>query len=457
MSTWPDSDGAALRRYVKHLRLRNPVSRRVYCSILNGFQRFVAQQSPTQPVSRQIIERWLRDRATVLPFHIVTHRARLVDRFLDWLVIYGLLPSNPLAQLRQNYGPTNTTHVVRALLQADPDTALEAARPPPRFASFLGPQLRDHIALMQTMGYRYLARTDTFLRFDRFLQSHPQLVDQPLGVLVREWSAQRPTVQHAWQCLNAGRAIAKALRRHDPTIAIPAMDPRLTRQVHELRRRPYIFTQNEVRRLLDTALRLPSPKAPLRPLSAYTMLVLAYCAGLRVSEIVHLTVGDVHLEDQTIEILDTKFFKSRRLPLAPSAMDALQDYLVARQRAGAPQQASAALFWNQRVCEQRFYITVARLLALVIRQAGLKPQQGRVGPRVHDLRHSFVVNRMLAWYGEGVNPQSRLPYLATYLGHKDINSTLVYLTITQELLQQAGDRFHAFAAGALHISTGIKP
>src|SRR5204862_790367 len=77
-----------------------------------------------------------------------------------------------------------------------------------------------------------------------------------------------------------------------------------------------------------------------------------------------------------------------------------------------------------------------KLLVRVLRLAKLKPAPGRVGPRVHDLRHAFVAGRMLAWYREGINPQSRLPYLATYLGHKDINSTLVYLTITQELLQQ---------------------
>jgi len=64
------------------------------------------------------------------------------------------------------------------------------------------------------------------------------------------------------------------------------------------------------------------------------------------------------------------------------------------------------------------------------------------------------VNRMLAWYRQGTNPQSRLPYLATYLGHKDINSTLVYLTITQELLQQAGDRFRASASAVLASLTG---
>jgi hypothetical protein len=66
----------------------------------------------------------------------------------------------------------------------------------------------------------------------------------------------------------------------------------------------------------------------------------------------------------------------------------------------------------------------------------------------------MVVNRMLEWYREGINPQARLPYLATYLGHKDINSTLVYLTVTQDLLQQASDRFRAFALHSLHPEQG---
>jgi integrase/recombinase XerD len=114
------------------------------------------------------------------------------------------------------------------------------------------------------------------------------------------------------------------------------------------------------------------------------------------------------------------------------------------------------LFWRQHPAGQYSYDAASYLLTNVIRQAGFKPKKGRVGPRCHDLRHSFVANRMLAWYREGVNPQSRLPYLATYLGHNDINSTLAYLNITQELLQQAGDRFHAFAAEALQTSIGAK-
>ena len=100
------------------------------------------------------------------------------------------------------------------------------------------------------------------------------------------------------------------------------------------------------------------------------------------------------------------------------------------------------------------YHTIRALLVQVIRRAGLKPDPGVVGPRIHDLRHSFVVSRILAWYREGVNPQERLPYLVTYLGHKDIHSTLVYITITKELLQHASDRFRSFGARALQAGTG---
>jgi integrase/recombinase XerD len=457
MNTGHNSDGAVVRRYVLQRRLANVGTRRVYCRILDEFQCFVVQQSPAQPVTRQIIDRWLRDRSSVWSFRRLTHHACLVDRFLDWLVSEGLLASNPLSQLRQEYGQSDTAPIVRALLDADPNSALEALRPRPLFASFLGPQMRDHVALMQAMGHRYIKSAANLLRFDRFLQNHPELADQPIGVLVQRWTGDCPTAQRASQCLSTGRSLAKALRRSDPSVAIPAMDPLLTRRMREQYRRPYIFTEQEVRRLLDAALCLPSPHAPLRPLSAYTMLALAYCAGLRVGEIARLTVGDIDIVDQTLEIRETKFFKQRRVPLAPSVMVALNDYLDARRRAGAPTQASVGLFWHQQSACQYAYSTIGALLTRVFRSAGLKPQTGAVGPRIHDLRHAFVANRIQTWYREGVNPQSRLPYLATYLGHKDINSTLVYLTITQESLQQASDRFHAFAAQALQTSIGVKP
>jgi integrase len=184
------------------------------------------------------------------------------------------------------------------------------------------------------------------------------------------------------------------------------------------------------------------------------MIVLAYCVGLRFGEIVRLALGDIDLARQTIEIRETKFFKSRRLPVTDTVKKALAEYLKERQMGGAPAESSAPLFWYARSAREYRYPTIHALLVQVIRRAGLKPDPGAVGPRIHDLRHSFVVHRILAWYREGINPQERLPYLVTYLGHKDLHSTLVYITITQELLQHASDRFRAFGVRAIQGGKG---
>ena len=457
MNSTPNLECSALQSFVRQLHLKTKGSTRVYRSVLDGFQRFVIPHSPNGVVSRQIIEGWLRDRSTVWPRHMVMHRARMVDRFLDWCVIDGSLANNPLAQLRQDYGRSDTTSIVRALLAGDPAAALEALRQPPRFASFLGSAMHNYILLKQAMGYRYATRAAAFLRLDRFLLTRPDLASQSLDVLIREWTGNAPTAQRAFECVSTARILARALRRQDASVAMPAKDPRLEQQARQARRSPYIFSDKDVRRLLETARSLPSPHAPLRPLTVYTMLVLSYCAGLRVGELAHLTVGDIDLGEATIEIRESKFFKSRRLPLAPSVIAALNEYLEARRRAGASTDINAGLFWHQQPVGSYSYVSTGKLIREVIRRAGFKPQPGRIGPRGHDLRHSFVVNTMLAWYREGINPQSRLPYLATYLGHKDINSTLIYLTITQELLQEASNRFHTFAAGALQGSIGGQP
>jgi integrase len=454
MNAFLNTGGAMLRRYVQQLCLRSPISFQVYRSILGSFCRFVVEHSAGKPLSVVVIREWLCDRNMAWPPHLVLHRARLVDRFLDWMVSTGSLPNNPISQLRQQYAQRTTAPIVRALLSPDFASALEALRRWPRFGSVLGGAMRDHVAFMKSIGYRYDWHEEHLLRFDRFLQSRPDLSGQPVKVLVREWTNAGSGSQHAFDCHQTGRVLSKALRRINPTIEPVAFDRRLQRQAQQLHRRPHIYTEEEVHRLLDAAKSFPSPQSPLRPLTLYTMLVLAYCAGLRLGEIVHLTVGDVHLGDKTIEIRDTKFFKSRRLPLSSSVMSALRQYLDARHQAGAPNDPSSGLFWHQKASGRYSYEMGGKLLVSVLRRAGLKSTKGRTGPRVHDLRHAFVVNRMLTWYREGINPQSRLPYLAAYLGHKNISSTLVYLTITQELLQEASERFRVLGAAALRAPSG---
>jgi integrase len=182
------------------------------------------------------------------------------------------------------------------------------------------------------------------------------------------------------------------------------------------------------------------------------MAALTYCAGLRVGELARLRLGDVHLEDDSVEIHNTKFFKSRRLPLTPSVMRVLQQYLAARERAGAPLTRESGLFWSPCTHATYSYVQIRALLTALLRYAGLKPARGRRGPRVHDLRHAFVLNRMLVWYRNGTNPQAHLPYLATYLGHQDISSTLIYLTQTEELQRHANERFRQWRKQAVPLS-----
>jgi integrase/recombinase XerD len=454
MTKTPASKGTP-RDYVQQLHLRNPKSSRGYLWILNGFQRFVSQHGEDKSISQVTVRQWLNDRIVVWPLQLVTARARIVDRYLDWMVNQDVLANNPFAELRREYGQRATRPIVQALLSPDFEKSLEALRPVPRFGSFLGPVMRDHVALMQAMGYRYNNPEIRLLQLDRFLQSRADLSGQPLIVLIREWTSTGSTPHHVLDCHLAGRALSKALARLDPTVKVIPWEKQIAQQARQLYRRPYIFNNDEFLRLLETALHFPSPLSPLRPQTLHMMLVLAYCAGLRLGEIVRLNVGDFDVDNGTIEIRLSKFFKSRRLPLSNSVATALQAYLVARKQVGAATSPDSAFFWHQQAAGRYSIVRAGSMLTAILRRAKLKPQSpGRGGPRVHDLRHSFVVNRMLCWYRQGINPQPHLPYLATYLGHRDINSTLVYLTITQELLQQASERFRARGAQVLHASSG---
>ncbi len=130
-------------------------------------------------------------------------------------------------------------------------------------------------------------------------------------------------------------------------------------------------------------------------------------------------------------------------------MSELRAYLDTRRRGGGPQDPISGLFWHDHFDDRYAPGMISMMITDVMRRAGLKPPCGRTGPRVHDLRHSMVVNRMLKWYRAGIDPQDRLRFLSTYLGHRDLNSTLVYITVTQELLYEASERFRAIGARCL--------
>ncbi len=455
MTARPDTDRAIVSRYLGQLRLSSH-ARSVYGQVLHGFQA-VAERRRT--VDRKTLEEWLREWGAHWQPTTLLHRARIIDRFLDHLVELKLITGNPIAVLRSELSVKQSRPIWQALASRKPDQALAALRRPEPFGSVLGEIMREHVERMRKRGYRYTTQAAWFLRFDRFLQANPELANEPVATMLEHWSAAKSTRHHAAECEKLKHALTKALRHRDPSVPPRRLDARPQKEAARHFRKPHIYSPADVQRMLEIARSYPSPRAPLRPLSLRAMLLLAYCAGLRRSELARLDLGDVDLRSGTITIRETKFFKTRILPLPDTVMAELRTYIDARRRAGAPQDPQSGLFWQTQGNGRYGSAAIAWLLVDILRRAGLKPGigTGRTGPRLHDLRHSMVVNRMLQWYRSGINPQDRLPFLATYLGHRDINSTLVYITVTQDLMQEASERFRVIGARCLASVEEVRP
>ena len=214
---------------------------------------------------------------------MAVRRAQTVSGFLDWLATSGYLPVNPFADVRRSCRRQSIAAVVRALVSPDPDSALESLRGLPRFGSHLGSVIQAHVERMKSLGLRY--DENRFRHFDEFVQRRPGAESESLSSLVEEYAKLAPSPATYMELVKVGRAIARSLQCTNPAAASIKRDRMIVREVLRQRRRPYIFTQEEVQRLLESARSYPSPKAPVRALSLYTMFVLAYCAGLRMGRL----------------------------------------------------------------------------------------------------------------------------------------------------------------------------
>lgn len=212
---------------------------------------------------------------------------------------------------------------------------------------------------------------------------------------------------------------------------------------------PYIYSHDELRRLFDPATVEISRRGAVQldAVTFRTLLLLLYGAGLRFSEATGLTRADVDLAEAVLTIRTTKFYKSRLVPIGPQLATVLANYMPLRRRGALAQGETCFLLANQdgtRLASS----TVQAAFEALRRIAGVHGTAGgRQIPRLHDLRHSFAVHSLTAWYRQGADVQRLLPVLSTYLGHSDLEGTKVYLSMTPELLQQASLRFARYARG----------
>jgi integrase len=210
---------------------------------------------------------------------------------------------------------------------------------------------------------------------------------------------------------------------------------------------PYVYSPDELRRLLEATTVLRTGYSRHVPAMYRTMLLLLYGTGMRIGEALRLTLQNVDLAEKVITVRCTKFFKTRLVPIGPKLTGELATHIERRGLLPIPFGDASPLFAS-RGSRGWTYPSVITMFQHVRRAAGIECPIGEPRPpRLHDLRHTAAVHRVVAWYRSGQDVQRLLPQLATYLGHRDIRSTQRYLQMTPELLQAASQRFANYAMG----------
>jgi integrase/recombinase XerD len=269
-------------RFLKSLSLA-PKSRYTYVTSLRAFHVFAQKRArPSETMSIETVRAWLKRDAARSPFKNVVGRAGIIVRYLNWKAAATTL--HPFAELKQHYGGRLMT-IVRALLREDYRDVLERLRPLPEWSSSLGPLMREHVARMQSLGYRYETRARDLRRFDRYLQRNPELNGEPFPVLIEAWQSSGRTPRHRLMVQLCARALSQAMHRRDEKIPIRTIEIALQRRVSSEERKAYIYSEAEIVRLFKAARSFRSRCAPLRGITVHTVLALAYCAGLRIGEI----------------------------------------------------------------------------------------------------------------------------------------------------------------------------
>ena len=210
---------------------------------------------------------------------------------------------------------------------------------------------------------------------------------------------------------------------------------------------PYVYSRNELQRLFDAIDASRQGSIQLDADTLRTLLLLLYGAGLRFGEAQRLTLDDVDLPDALLTIRNTKFYKTRLVPVCRQVADALRPYAAKRARRPLPAGTASTFLANRDgtpLAERTTRIAFAELLE----DAGIgSPNDGRRAPCLHSLRHAAAVHRLESWYRQGADVQRLLAALSTWLGHAKLDGTRVYLSMTPELLHQASVRFDAYVNG----------
>lgn len=295
---------------------------------------------------------------------------------------------------------------------------------------------RDYLQLRRSLGHKL---DDAHRLLPRFIAYLDAIGATTVTVEAALAWARRPDADPASSVWMRRMTVARGFARHmagvDPSTEVPPLGLVTFRQ---RRRSPFIYSEVDITALMTHA-RGTIP-TPMRATTVETLIGLLAATGMRVGEAIRLERSDVVCADEVIVVRDSKFNKSRLIPLHTSAMTALVAY--AEQRDLLQPRAKSPAFFVSTAGTALLYSDICHTFRKLVDETGIGIGAARP-PRIHDLRHTFAVRTLVEWYRDGHDVHARLPRLATFLGHRDPISTYWYLSATPELLSLAAARLEA--------------
>lgn len=307
---------------------------------------------------------------------------------------------------------------------------------------FMTSLVKAYLDERRRAGFALEISGDRLLAFARFAdqQRHRGPITEQL---VLDWVQGRATrsTPITWaRRLEIIRPFAKYCSRLDRTTYVP--EKNLFGRAHR-RLTPHIYTEREIRDLLFAASQLP-PTGTLRPAMYQTMFGLIAATGLRISEALELRFADVDFSNDILTVRETKFKKSRLVPLHHSVVEVLSHYAALRQNA-FPTTQNSSFFVGETGVPLRDR-TVHGVFQRLRKRLGWVARGSHPAPRIHDLRHTFICKRVLLWHRQGADIDNAMLALATYVGHAKVSDTYWYLTGVPELMALAGSSFEALSS-----------
>lgn len=294
--------------------------------------------------------------------------------------------------------------------------------------------LEEYLDLHHRLGFKMVSAAYELRRFVRFVrQQGSSFITTRLAV---EWATLSKRCQPVMWSTRLGfvRQFAKYLSAVDPRTEVP---PASLLPHRHLRKPPYFYSDQEVASLVRAAWGIPSPKG-LKAATYATLFGLIAVTGMRLGEAVSLDLEDVDLERGLLTVRLAKSKKTRCLPVHATTLARLRQYRRLRDQTLPNSKCPSFLLSEQ---DTRLTGWVARRWFIILsRQIGLRRPSDHRGPRIHDLRHRFVIKTLCGWYRSGQDVESHLPELVTYIGHGHVRDTYWYISATPELLLLATKR-----------------